>query len=654
MTRPDFRAAIVPFWLRLSTLAALGLLFATALSLSKGEAQGWTFYLTTPEIVFEILVRLVFAGLAGIGAATLCAAALAPFLWKFAASRERIIRWAMRVGVIAVVFLDAMYAVRVLLASWGIALDRDIATVLLIGEVVVCAAVLLVPQARRKIAVSADGWLQERTARRIMIAILAGGVGLSAAEFAFSKTLPTGKSAPSAARPKSNILLVTFDALSAEDMSIYGQTRETTPNIDAFARTGTVFRNYYSISTFTGSSVATMLTGVYPSQHHVYHLMGRIRPEYAGQSLPYQMQAAGYATGAFISNWAAYYIAENLRTAYNILPEPTFQKGVVRWLWAATGPLHQHTGLGNRTDEYQDLTALWNPLAGLPVNLNLQFPAAESFAEARKIVDQLPEGYFLWVHVMTPHGPYHPGAAERGRFISDDELRTFEFEETDSMVHPVPSRYEPKDQGRVDQRRLAYDEFLLTADRAFGAFMTDLETRGRLRNTTVIVSADHGESFEGGIYQHGGRFLTRPVLHIPLIIRTPHQQEGRSVAFVADQTALAPTILELAGQKKPAWMTGQSLAKWLTGDRTGEGEGLAFNQYLEINSIFKPPQHGSASVIDGQYQYVVVLASQNGGLRPMGEAQIWNVDRTSEYPEKAKALREALALRFPDIVRRTR
>ena len=125
----------------------------------------------------------------------------------------------------------------------------------------------------------------------------------------------------------------------------------------------------------------------------------------------------------------------------------------------------------------------------------------------------------------------------------------------------------------MDQFRLRYDEFILTADRAFGSFMSDLENGGRLRDTTVVVSADHGESFEGGVFQHGSPYLTRPMIHIPLIIRTPGQQDSRRVAFTADQTALAPTILELAGQPKPDGMRGQSLAGWLNRDGHGAGEG---------------------------------------------------------------------------------
>jgi len=649
-TGSNFRPTVVSLWFRLITLGIVGLAFAVALKLAQGEAQGWTYYLTTAEVAFEVVVRLVFASLAGIVLGTLCTAAIAPFLWHFKSSRERINEWATKVAVVLVVFLDSRFALKILIKTWAPNRGPRFTTALLAAHFLTFVVVLCIPRARRQVVTSIDGFLGEKITRRTAIATVVGTVGLVATEFALSKTAPVVKAALAPRRPKSNLLMITFDALSAEDMSLYGYRLPTTPNIDAFARQGTVFKNFYSASTFTGSSLATILTGVYPSEHHVYHLMGRVRAEYANKTLAHLMRSAGYTTGAFVSNWAAYYIVEDLKSGYDFLPAPTFQEGGLQPLWEATGSLHQHTGIGNRADEYHDLMTIWNSMARLPDDLNLRFPAAESFAQARKILAQMPDGFFLWVHVMPPHAPYHPGAAERGRFIPDDQLRTFEDEENDSTRVAIPPVYRPEWQYKVDQRRLAYDECLATADRAFGGFMSELESSGKLRNTTVIVSADHGESFRGGIYQHGGRFLTRPVLHIPLIIRTPNQQEGRTVAFVADQTALAPTVLELAGQPKPDWMPGQSLARWLECDSAGEGQGLAFCQYLEINSIFKPPQHGSAGVIDGQYQYVVILSNQHGVLRPLNEAQNWNLDRSAENPARAQALRAAIHARFPDLM----
>ncbi len=646
----NFRPTVVSLWIRLITLGLAGSIFVVALKLAQGETQGWTFYLTTTEVVFEIVVRLVFAALTGVALGTLCTAAIVPFLWQFKSSRKRISDWATKVAVVLVVFLDSRYALNILIKMYAPDRGPRFTTALLTAHFLAFVLVLCIPRARRQVETSIDGFLGEKMTRRTAIATVVGTVGLVATEFALSKTTPVVKAALAPQRPKSNILMITFDACAAEDMSLYGYGLPTTPNIDAFARQATVFKNFYSASTFTGPCVSSILTGVYPAEHRVYQLMGRIQPKYADRTLAHLMRNAGYTTGAFVSNWAAYYITENLKSGYDFLPEPVFQPGGLQSLWDATDPLHQHTGIGNRADEYRDLNVVWNSAAGLPDNLSQQFPAAETFAQAEKILAQMPDGFFLWIHVMTPHSPYHPGAAERGRFIAESELRTFENEENDSSRLAIPPVYPSQIQYEVNRRRLVYDECMATADHAFGDFMSAAEKSGRLRNTAVIVSADHGESFQGGIYQHGARFMTRPVVHIPLIIRTPNQKEGRTVTFVADQTAIAPTVLELAGQPKPDWMPSQSLAKWLQGDSTGDNQGLAFCQYLEINSIFKPPLHGSAGVIDDKFQYVVVLANQSGGLRPLQDAQYWTIDYSAEHPEQARTLRDALTSKFPDLV----
>jgi len=644
-----FRPILASLWFRLMTVAIIALVFAEALYLAPQKVQGWSYYLAPSEVVFEVVVRVIFAALGGIALGTIWAGVLAPFLWHFNASRERLADTATKVAVVLGVFLDSRFALTTLI-KWS---GRGVRfrPLLLVAHFVAFAIALCIPLMRKELVTSLDGFLGEKMTRRTAVATVAGAAALVATEFALGKTAPAVKAALAPRRPKSNILLITFDALGAEDMSLYGYRLPTTPNIDAFARRATVFTNYYSASTFTTPSVATMLTGMYPSESRVYHLQGHLRAENDDKSLPGAMRAGGYATGAFFSNPFAYYLAKRFKNNYDLLPEPTFQQGGLQHLWDATVPLHQNSGIGSGIDEYFDLEILWNSIGGMHSNLSMRFRAAASFEQAREVAAKLPEGFFLWVHVMTPHQPYIPDPADRGRFLPYDEQRRYE-EESDMQWKP---HYEPDQQREVDRRRLLYDEFISTADRAFGSFMSDIESGGKLRDTTVILSADHGESFEGGVFQHESPYLTRPALHIPLIIRTRDQQHGRKIAFTADQTALPPTILELAGQPQPDWMRGQSLVKWLSRDAQGEGEGMAFAQFLERNNLFRPLRHGTVGVIDGRshYQYVLDLDSQKGSLRPLEQAQIWNLDRTADNPALAEALRAAIYSRFPEALRPT-
>jgi arylsulfatase A-like enzyme len=639
-----FRLAVASVWLRLAALSIIGLLFAEALYFGGSRIQGWTFYLSTPEVFFEVLVRLLFGALVGIALATVCTGLLAPFLWYFDAARERLIEWATRISVILVLFVDSRYALTSLI-RWS---NRGVrfTTALLVAHFLFFLVALCVPRLRSELLTSLDGFLGPRMTRGIALATVIVTVGLAGMEFVLSKPSHVVKAATSEPRPKSNIVLITFDALSAEDLSVYGYRLPTTPNIDAFARDATVFTNFYSTSTFTTPAISTMLTGGYPSETHIHQLQSHLSAENVDKSLPVIMHAAGYATGGFLSNPFAYYVANSPASGFDILPEPVFQKGGLQRIWDLTRPIHQNSGLGSRVTEYTDLETIWNAVNRIHGNLlAMRYRPDASFAQAAKVLQQLPDGFFLWIHVVTPHHPYLPDPVDQGRFLPVEEGQRY-AEEREVQWRPT---YALDQQSQVDRRRLLYDEFVLSADRAFGNFMSDLEKTGKSKTTMVIVSADHGESFEGGVFRHETPYLTKPIIHIPLVIRTPGQQHGHTVAFTADQTTLAPTILELAGVPKPDWMHGQSLATWLTRNDSGANEGLAFTQFLEKNSVFKPLHHGTVGVIDAHDEYVLDLDTGKGMLRPLDQAQLRDLDRTAENPARAATLRAAIYARFPEL-----
>ena len=654
----DFRSLILTLWFRLMALAVVSLVFYEALSLTRGKAQGWSFYLSTAEVAYEALVRITAASLTGLLIGTMAAAAIAPVLWYFQSRREQLVEWVTKAAVVCTVFVISRYML-ITLIQWSAGRSNEAAIrwtaesssypfvrISLVAFYVAFAAAMWIPRSRRVIVTSLDPALTQSMTRRTALVTIAGAAGLAATEYGVSKRLSPVNAALVPQRPKSNFLLISFDALSAEDMSLYGYALPTTPNIDAFARKATVFTNFFSASTFTTPAIATILTGLYPSESRVYHLEGRLGSEHRERSFVHLLRAAGYRTGAFMSNPYAYYFVKDLQNEFDVLPEPNFQGGALEGLWKATAPLHRESGFGSRIEEYIDLGRAWNYLSQTPADLPLRYPAEMSFRQASQILTELPAGFFLWVHVMAPHVPYLPAPADQGRFLPSTMALTPE----EKFWHYWTRHYEPNQQHLVDPWRLRYDEFVATADRTFGDFILALENSGRLQDTTVMLTADHGESFEGGVFQHSSAYLTRPVIHVPLIIRTPGQKENHTVTVTADQTSIAPTILELAGLVKPGSMRGRSLVPWVKSDPPIKDEGLAFTQYFERNSVFKPLQHGSIGLIDGQYQYVYYLDTHKGELRPLDEAAIWNLDRSVENPARAEALRAALHRQFPDLI----
>lgn len=101
-----------------------------------------------------------------------------------------------------------------------------------------------------------------------------------------------------AARDQPNVLIVVLDALRADHVGCYGYERNTTPNIDAFARKAVVYRNAYSTTSWTKPSVTSLLTGLNCQEHGV-----QTGPNNLSADLPYlpaMLKERGYTTGTAI------------------------------------------------------------------------------------------------------------------------------------------------------------------------------------------------------------------------------------------------------------------------------------------------------------------------------------------------------------------
>ena len=63
-----------------------------------------------------------------------------------------------------------------------------------------------------------------------------------------------------------NIMIIELDCLRADHVGCYGYSKNTTPNIDALAKDGLVFEKFFTTSTWTRPSVASLFCSQYPGQ----------------------------------------------------------------------------------------------------------------------------------------------------------------------------------------------------------------------------------------------------------------------------------------------------------------------------------------------------------------------------------------------------
>ena len=136
-----------------------------------------------------------------------------------------------------------------------------------------------------------------------------------------------------------------------------------------------------------------------------------------------------------------------------------------------------------------------------------------------------PDPFFLFVNLMDVHGPYLPlatpgGCSRPARFPDRDlaipecgwrTLRKREKRPLDERPAAQTSR-----RSRVDGRLGdLYDDCLLGLDAELGRFLATCERSGRLANTWVVITADHGEHFgEHNQFGHGSS-LYNEMTHVP-------------------------------------------------------------------------------------------------------------------------------------------
>lgn len=638
-------------WLRLACFACLLALLAAAL-VSLESVDGWVMFESGREVLREVVARVV----AGMGLAVLVATGaavlVAPYvLWRTEATGSRL-EAVSRAGA-AVAVIGAAWGVTGASIRWASAVGllhlSNGGTIYLwdcLATLELVAGALWYGRRSKRIELARlSASLSGRFTRRALLLSVVGGVltGLAGEDAAVPAARLVGRAPPRRTSP--NLLLVTFDALSAEDVSCYGYRLPTTPHIDALAQSSYVFKNYYATCTFTTPSIVSMLTGRYPSSTHVYHYGGPLHGRAAMRTLPGQLRVGGYRTAASVANPGAHPACLGFGTDFDILPAPPITDLATREAVQLFRSAVFADDAGRAANFVPYMLEQLSPRAF--GNVHSSFPPQLSFQQAEQILRQLRGPFFLWVHVFAPHFPYLPEPPYLHRFLRGDELRT--HAEFTDMTALTGLAYPAAKQPMVDKARLRYDEWIAQADGAFGDFMAALRSSGRLNDTAVIVSADHGESFEGGFMGHGGAQQLPPIVHIPLVVHLPRQVGRRDITAVVDQTDLAPTILDLAGLPRPEWMDGQSATGLMRGEGEPEGR-LAFTQFFVANSAFKPVKHGTVGAIDGKHQYVFDLDKGSGALFRLSDD--WrSVDRSAAESRLAAELHARMHERFPNLFR---
>lgn len=335
-----------------------------------------------------------------------------------------------------------------------------------------------------------------------------------------------------------NLILISLDTLRADHLGCYGYSRDTSPFLDRLASQGTVFENATSQAPETLASTMTLLTGRYPSNHRVFRAAHRLGDESA--TLAYHLRENGYQTAAFVEGGF-------VESPYG------FDLGFDLY----------HNGI--------------KPPVGSGGDVKNTFGRARSWLEKND-----DRSFFLFLHTYQIHTPYAPPEEFRKKFVDPDYdggLRHELFD--DRLARRLLDRTVGQKLTEADREYITalYDGEVAYVDSVLEEFFKFLGERGRLQDTFVLITSDHGEDLgdHNAVGLHG-HTLHRAVTHVPFIayghalkgdLRVPVRRCAAKVGGID----VAPTLLELGGVDAGArdGMQGMSLLPFFAQDEHAEG-----------------------------------------------------------------------------------
>lgn len=442
-----------------------------------------------------------------------------------------------------------------------------------------------------------------------------------------------------------DVYLITIDALRADEMPLYGYDRQTAPNLQRFAQHAFTFDFFFANSNFTTTATTSIETGKLPWTHRVFQVGGFLRDPAQQENLGALLRQHGYYTADISSNFLASPIQHRTEDSYDALQylparnaSGTFSRYTnlvgLNTLWTLEGPL------------LKSIASVRQYLDALIWSKRVPSPAEPVFDEARSVLERadITQPRFIWMHILPPHDPYLAPQQYRGRFLSSPKLThvyNFIGLHNDALPPGVS----------VAELRARYDEDLVYADDSVGNFLDWLDQSGRLDRSIVIVSADHGESFDHGFLKHGGPYLYNSLIRIPLLVHLPGQQRGLRIAQPAEQVDLLPTILDLVGEQVPSWSEGASLVPALEGKPLPQR--MLFSMNLERNSVFESVTRGTVAVIDDDFKYIERLETHEALLYRYKTDPSEEQNLAGSEPAIAGRLRDVVANKLREVNSRT-
>jgi arylsulfatase A-like enzyme len=388
---------------------------------------------------------------------------------------------------------------------------------------------------------------------RSIFAMLVGVVGVSAALTSGRQAIleyrtVVGLSAPPPTAR--NVMLIVWDTVRADNLGLYGYSRNTTPNLAKWAQKGVTYKQALSPAPWTLPSHTCFFTGQWPYRSNSQL---KLRLDASYPTLAERLASSGYQTAGFSANtdWCSYETGLDRGFAhfedFALTPRSLLSRTVAgQWI------LKSFVKLCSDFDTKWIHDMKWIDLQSRGASeINSDFFQWLS----RRRPDR---PFFAFLNYFDAHQPYLPPPGYEGRFgIMPTKAADFQF-----LIDFKMSDKNRSSALNLTMARDCYDDCIAYLDEQLGRLLDDLERQGILENTDVIITADHGEAF--GAHHFFGHDNTANLdeVGVPLVILSPAAPAGRVVNSPVSLRDLPATVVDLLGLSANSPFPGRSLSAY--------------------------------------------------------------------------------------------
>ncbi len=389
---------------------------------------------------------------------------------------------------------------------------------------------------------------------------------------------------------KMNVIFILTDDHRYDFMGFTGKLPwQKTPNMDRIAKAGAYFKNAFVTTSLCSPSRASILTGQFS---HVHTIVDNVAGEPDGLIFfPQYLQKNGYQT-SFFGKW---HMGDD-----DDHPRPGF----------------------NHWESFRGQGVYYNP------SLNIDGKETK-FGDSAYITDLLTEHavqwldardknkpFFLYLSHKAVHSPLAPARRHKGMYKNMQYPKPPTYWQTQSDAykelrwpewvkqqryswHGVDFMYHQHN--NIDSMVQTYAETLMAVDESVGTVLQYLKDNGLEDNTMVIYMGDNGFSWgEHGLIDK--RHFYEESVKVPFLVYAPWLfKGGQQIDKMIQNIDIAPTVLELAGLKKPGYMPGKSFVQLLKGDSTQWRDKIFYEYYWEYDFPMTPTVYG---VRTDNYKYI--------------------------------------------------